>query len=212
MNDKVDTVGILLAGGLGRRMGGGDKFFREVGRRKILDWVIERSKPQVGELILNANGDLTRFKNFGLTIVPDVITGFAGPLAGILSGLEWALHNSPSINWVVSFATDAPFIPRNMVEMFKTGVATENIDIVCASSGGRKHPVFALWPVKIAKDLRHAITNENIRKIDRFTANYRIREIEFSIDPVDPFFNINDIANLSEAELLCRKINRLGDV
>mgnify|MGYP001278681649 FL=1 len=206
MSPVYNSIGVLLAGGLARRMGGGDKSLREVGERMILEWVVERSRPQVERLLLNANGDVTRFKHFGLPVVPDVLDGFVGPLAGVLSGLEWAIRSGCDVRWVVSFATDAPFIPVNMVERFEAVAVTTDSDIVCASSGGRRHPVFALWPVTIAKDLRKALVYEKVRKIDRFTANYNVQSVEFVTDPIDPFFNVNDPDSLERANILCRQL------
>lgn len=204
MSDIDDTIGILLAGGLGRRMGGGEKSLKTIGGRLILDWVIERSKPQVANLMLNANGNLEQFRRFGLPVVSDVVGGFAGPLAGILTGLEWTLARYNNVRWVASFATDAPFIPTDMVKMLKKAILDSRSDIAYASSSNQVHPVFALWPTSIAGELRHALVDEGIRKIDQFTANYLTCKVDFAIDPIDPFFNVNNPENLVEAESLYR--------
>ena len=196
------VAGVLLAGGLARRMGGGDKGLALLGGRPLLDRIIERIRPQVSELIINANGDAARFAEYGLPVVPDVIGDFAGPLAGVLTGLEWAAENAPGRPWVASFATDAPFVPPDLVERMSAAVETEGADMACAKSAGRTHPVFGLWPVALAADLRLAMIDEDMRKIDRWTARYNIIEVDFPDVPFYPFFNINAPDNLAEAERL----------
>ena len=165
-NKGEDVVGVLLAGGLSRRMGGGDKTLRLLAGRSILDRIIDRVRPQVGRLVLNANGDPARFAMTGLEIVPDVVPDYAGPLAGVLSGLDWAAENVPGARWVASFATDAPFLPADLVERLRAAAEREGADMACARSGGREHPVFGLWPVRLRHDLRRAMAEEGIRKVD----------------------------------------------
>jgi molybdopterin-guanine dinucleotide biosynthesis protein A len=195
-------VGVLLAGGRSERMGGGDKTLRMLGGRPMLARVIARARGQVGELIVNANGDPARFAAFGLPVVPDVIEGFAGPLAGILSALEWAAHSRPQAEWVASFATDAPFFPADLVERLAQALACEGADLACARSQGRAHPVFGLWRVALGRPLRRAMIEDNIRKIDLWTARYRVAHVDFAAEPYDPFFNVNRPENLAEAEKL----------
>ena len=199
---RPDTVGVLLAGGLSRRMGGGDKTLRPVAGRSILDRVIGRARDQVGPLILNANGDPARFAAYGLPVVPDVVEGFAGPLAGVLTGLEWTAANAPDAEWVASFATDAPFLPTDLVERLRRCMADKAADMACASSGGQAHPVFGLWPVRLRHELRRAMVEEGVRKVDIWTARYRLATAEFPLAPVDPFFNANKPDDLAEAEAL----------
>ena len=196
------VVGVLLAGGLARRMGGGDKPLRTLGGKPILDRVVARARPQVADLLLNVNGDPARFEGYGLPMAGDVIDGHAGPLAGILTGMEWARAAHPEVEWIVSFATDAPFLPGDLVAKLRAAAKGEYAEIACAMSGGRTHPVFALWPVALAGDLRTAMIDEDMRKIDAWTERYRIVHVEFPTDPVDPFFNINKPDNLAEAERL----------
>ena len=198
----MTVAGVLLAGGLARRMGGGDKGLALLGGRSLMDRIIERIRPQVSELIINANGDGARFAEYGLPVVADVIGDFAGPLAGVLTGLEWAAENAPGTEWVATFATDAPFIPVDLIERFLEAVERDGAEMACAASNGRAHPVFGLWPVALAADLRHAMEDEDMRKIDRWTARYNLVEVDFSDVPFDPFFNINDPDNLAEAERL----------
>ncbi len=198
----TQVAGVLLAGGLARRMGGGDKCLRPLAGETLLARVIARVAPQVGPLILNANGDPARFAPFGLPVVADVVEGYAGPLAGILTALDWAAENAPHHPLVASFATDAPFLPRDMVEVMVEARDLAGADLACAVSGGRTHPVFGLWPVELRADLRHALVEQGERKIDRWTASHRLVEVVFPCDPVDYFFNANRADDLAEAERL----------
>ena len=153
------------------------------------------------ELILNANGDPERFADFDLPVVADVIGDFAGPLAGVLTGMTWAEENVPEAKWLVSFATDAPFLPFNLVECLCTAVSSAGAEMACAQSNGRIHPVFALWPVQLKNELRQAMEEKEMRKIDRWTAGYKNKCVDFEADTngVDPFFNVNRPENLEEA-------------
>jgi molybdopterin-guanine dinucleotide biosynthesis protein A len=196
------VVGLLLAGGLSRRMGGGDKTLRLLGGRTILDHILERVRPQVGPLVLNANGDPARFAGTGLPVASDVVPDYAGPLAGVLTGLDWAAEHAPAARWVATFATDAPFQPVDLVERLQAAVEREGADMACARSGGREQPVFGLWPVHLRHDLRRAMVEEQIRKVDVWTARYRLAVADFDTDPVDPFFNTNRPDDLAEAERL----------
>ncbi len=193
-------AGVVLAGGLARRMGGGDKGLRPLGGRPLLAWTIERARPQVTALALNANGDAARFAEWGLPVVPDGISGFAGPLAGVLAGLEWAAGSVAGATHVASFATDAPFLPRDLVSRLAASLAGGAV-LACAASGGQLHPVFGLWPLALRQDLRRAL-EEGIRKVDQWTARYRLDAVDFAIEPVDPFFNVNRPEDLAAADRL----------
>jgi len=195
-------VGLLLAGGLSRRMGGGDKCLRVLAGRPIISHIIERVRPQVGALVLNANGDPARFATFGLPVAADNVAGFAGPLAGILAGLDWAAAAAPDSPMVLSVPSDAPFLPRDLAECLSAACRAEAADIVFAASGGQQHPVVGLWPVALREDLRRALVEENIRKVDLWTARYRVAVVDFPLEPVDPFFNTNRPEDLAEAESL----------
>ncbi len=196
------VVGVLLAGGLARRMGGGDKCLRELGGETLLARAAARLGPQVGRLVLSANGDPARFAAYGVPVATDVIPGHAGPLAGVLTGMEWARDHAPDCAWVVSAPTDAPFLPRDLVARFLAAVAGGDADLACAASEGRRHPVVGLWPVRLAGDLRRAMEDEDMRKIDLWTARYRLAVVTWSAAPVDPFFNANRLADLAVAERL----------
>jgi molybdenum cofactor guanylyltransferase len=196
------VVGLLLAGGLARRMGGGDKCLKQVGGQTLLDLVVERARSQVDALVLNANGDPGRFAAAGLPVVADPVPGFAGPLAGVLAGLEWAAANRPGAAWIASLATDTPFFPGDLVARLRDAAEREGADIAVAASGGRAHPVFALWPVRLAGELRRALVEEGARKIDLWTARHRTVPVEFPAEPFDPFFNLNTPEDVAEAERL----------
>ena len=203
MNPRGPSIaGVLLAGGLARRMGGGDKPLRMIGGRKLLELVIERMRPQVAALVLNANGDPARFAAYGLPVIADSVADNPGPLAGVLAGLDWAADNRPDCSMVVSVATDAPFLPRDLVSRLYAQMITEGADLACAASGRQAHPVIGLWPVRLRADLRHALADEDIRKVDVWTARYRLATVTFADRPIDPFFNANRPQDLERAEAL----------
>ena len=182
--------GLLLAGGQSRRMGGGDKALRLLGDVTLLERSIERWRRLDDRLELSANGEPARVARCDLRGVTDSIPGFAGPLAGVLAGLDWAAER-PDCCYVVSVATDAPFLPADLVARLAEGRQKAGADLACAASGGRAHPVFGFWPVWLREDLRRALVDEEIRKVDMFTARYRLAVVSFPDAPVDPFFNAN---------------------
>ena len=198
----MKIVGLLLAGGQSRRMGGGDKALRVVGGVPLLERVIERMRPQVEMLVLNANGDPARFASFGLPVVPDSIPDYAGPLAGVLAGLDWTAEHRPDCAHVVSVPTDAPFLPRDLVSRLVHGIEKCGADLACAASGGQPHPVIGLWPVRLREDLRRAVADETIRKVDVWTARHRLTIVPFPSEPLDPFFNANRPEDLTTAAAL----------
>ncbi len=200
MTEEQKIAGVLLAGGLARRMGGGDKCLRPLAGKPILGHVLARARPQVGPLLLNVNGDAARFAEFALPMAADVVSGHAGPLAGILTGMEWAAENAPECEWLASFATDAPFLPGDMVARLMAAVLAEGTEMARAASKGRAHPVFALWPVALAGALRQALVEEEIHKVDAWTARYKLATVDFSAAPHDPFFNVNRPEDFAEAE------------
>jgi molybdopterin-guanine dinucleotide biosynthesis protein A len=194
------VAGVILAGGLSRRMGGGDKGLRLLAGRPLLAHVIERARPQVGALVLNANGDPSRFAGLGLPVVADGVAGFAGPLAGILAGLDWAAADAPKCRWVASFAGDAPFVPVDLVARMVAAVEAAGADLATVASNGRSHPVFGLWPVALRDALRTALVDEDVRKVDVWTARYNLVTVDYAAAPIDPFFNANTPEDLAEAE------------
>lgn len=195
-----DVAGVLLAGGLARRMGGADKGLVALAGRAMLAHIIERVQPQVAALIINANGDPARFDAFGLPVAPDPIGGFAGPLAGILAGMAWARANAPSAKWLASIPSDTPFLPRDLVARLREAALREGRPLACAASGGQSHPVIGLWSLALERTLRHALVEEGVRKVDSWTARHSIATVTFAAEPIDPFFNINSPDDLRTAE------------
>jgi len=204
MTEQPATLGVILAGGLARRMGGGDKTMRAIAGRPILDHVIERLAPQCDSLILNANGDPARFGAWGLPVVPDDVPDFAGPLAGVLAALDWTALHHPTVEWVVSVAGDCPFLPRDLVARMQSERSAMQAELAVAASGDQSHPVVGLWKVSLREALRHALVVEECRKIDRWTARYKLVTTQWPVTPVDPFFNANTPDDVAEAEALAR--------
>jgi molybdenum cofactor guanylyltransferase len=202
MTETNEVPGVLLAGGLARRMGGGDKPMRTIGGRTILARVIARLAPQCDGLILNANGDPSRFAAFGLPVIADGVADFPGPLAGILAALDWAAANRPEVTWILSAAGDCPFLPRDLVARLHRALIEENAELAVAASAGQSHPVIGLWRVSLRQELRHALVVEDIRRIDRWTARYRLATVTWPTEPLDPFFNANTVEDIAEAERL----------
>lgn len=193
-----DVGFVLLAGGQSRRMGGGDKNQLELGGKSLMQHVLDRVERAGGPTVINANGDPRRYASYDLPVIADVIDGYAGPLAGILTGLEWMARHYPHCTHMVSLATDAPFLPTDMARRLYTGVGPD-ASIVQAQSNGQRHPVFAIWPVALAADLRRAVCDEGVRKIDNYTDCHSCNVVSFSGTP-DPFLNLNRPEDFVEAE------------
>lgn len=189
--DIPPTVGLVLAGGLARRMGGGDKALIQLGGRTILERVLARLRPQCRAIVLNANRDPGRFAGYGLPVVPDDIPDYAGPLAGILAGLDWMAANAADCDWMLSVPGDCPFLPGDLVARLHAARLAGNQPLACARSGDWRHPVVGLWPVSLRADLRHALEAEGLHKIEVWTARHGVAIAEWADSPVDPFFNVN---------------------
>jgi molybdopterin-guanine dinucleotide biosynthesis protein A len=196
------TLGLVLAGGLARRMGGGDKARIKIGSVTILQRVLACLKPQCSHIIINANGDPGRFADIGLPVVADSVTGFAGPLAGILAGLDWAAAKAPDIAWLASVPGDCPFLPNDLVTRLHEARTAAGVPLACARSGQWRHPVVGLWPVHLRDDLRHALIDEDLHKIELWTARHGIAIADWPEAPVDPFFNVNTPEDAARAEAL----------
>jgi molybdopterin-guanine dinucleotide biosynthesis protein A len=202
MTDMPQTVGLVLAGGQARRMGGGDKAFIEIGGRKILDRVLARLQPSCRRIVLNANGDPQRFASWGLPVIADGVKDFAGPLAGILAGMDWTARNYPAVEWMASVPGDCPFLPESFVERLHEVRAAQSRTLACAQSGDWRHPVVGLWNVRLREDLRKALVVEDLHKIEVWTARHGVAIATWPDTPVDPFFNVNTPEDIAQAEKL----------
>jgi molybdopterin-guanine dinucleotide biosynthesis protein A len=200
MSKLPHTLGLVLVGGLARRMGGGDKALLRIGAATILERVLERLTPQCARLILNANGDPTRFAFTRLPVVADEVPDFAGPLAGVLAGLDWAARHAPDIQWVASVPGDCPFLPRDLVARLHAAREQAGLPLACARSGEWRHPVVGIWPVALRGDLRGALVHEHLHKIEVWTARHGVAIADWPATPVDPFFNVNTPADAAEAD------------
>jgi molybdopterin-guanine dinucleotide biosynthesis protein A len=192
-------LGLILAGGLARRMGGGDKARIRVGGAMILERVLSCLMPQCARVIINANGDPARFADTGLPVVPDSVPDFTGPLAGILAGLDWAAAQMPEIADIVSVPGDCPFLPADLVPRLMAARAA-GAPLACARSGDWRHPVVGLWPIRLRDDLRRALLEEGLHKIEVWTARHGVGIAEWPSEPVDPFFNVNTPEDAAAAE------------
>jgi molybdenum cofactor guanylyltransferase len=197
---RPSTLGLVLAGGLARRMGGGDKARIRIGGMTILDRVLARLKLQCSRVILNANGDPARFADAGLPVVPDSVPGFAGPLAGILAGLDWTAAHAPDCEWVVSAPGDCPFLPNDLIARLHEARGAAKAPLASAKSGQQIHPVVGLWPLSLREDLRHALVDEDLRKIDLWTARHGVAIADWPDRPIDPFFNVNTPDDAARAQ------------
>jgi molybdopterin-guanine dinucleotide biosynthesis protein A len=202
MTEAAGTLGLVLAGGLARRMGGGDKAMITIGGTSILDRVLERLRLQTAGIIINANGDPARFAATGLPVIADTVPGFAGPLAGVLAGLDWAAANKPDITYIASVPGDCPFLPRDLVARLHSARISDDLPLACARSGAWRHPVVGLWPVTLRDDLRRALLDEDLRKIEVWTARHGIAIADWPDKPVDPFFNVNTPEDAARANAL----------
>jgi molybdopterin-guanine dinucleotide biosynthesis protein A len=196
------TLGLVLAGGLARRMGGGDKARIRIGGATILARVLACLKPQCERIIINANGDPARFADTGLPVVADDVPDFAGPLAGILAGLDWAAAQAPQIEWLLSVPGDCPFLPKDLLARLHDARVGAGTPLACARSGEWRHPVVGLWPVKLREDLRCALTQEGLHKIEIWTARHGIAIADWPAEPIDPFLNVNTPDDAVRAEAL----------
>jgi molybdenum cofactor guanylyltransferase len=194
--------GVVLAGGLARRIGGGDKPLCKIGGHTILSRVIARLEPQCERLFLSANGDPMRFASFGLPVIADGVKQHPGPLAGILAGLDWVAAHRPNTQWILSVPGDCPFLPRDLVVRLRQAVSAEDAELAVAASQGRSHPVIGLWKVALRDALREALVVEGLRKVQVWTERYRVATVAWPDEPLDPFFNVNTVEDLAEAERL----------
>jgi molybdenum cofactor guanylyltransferase len=200
------TLGLVLSGGLARRIGGGDKALIRIGGTSILRRVVACLAPQCCQLILNANGDPSRFADTGLQIVADSMPDYPGPLAGILAGLDWAAAHVPQIDWMVSAPGDCPFLPRDLVARLHRARLDAGTVLACAASARRLHPVVGLWPVTLREDLRQALLSEGVRKVETWAARHGVATADWPVTTVDPFFNVNTAEDIAEANRIAAQM------
>jgi molybdopterin-guanine dinucleotide biosynthesis protein A len=187
-------------------MGGGDKGLLRFGQGTMLGHVAARLAPQVGRLVINANGDPARFSAFDLPVVPDTIDGNVGPLAGVLAGMRWARTNTPAARFIATASTDAPFLPLDLVARLLMAADANPGAIAIARSGGHLHPVIGLWPVCHHDDLEQSL-RDDIRKVLRWTDRHGtlpvdFADVEIGNQRIDPFFNANTPDELEQARRL----------
>ena len=199
------TLGLVLAGGLARRMGGGDKARITIGGVTILQRVLACLKPQCSGLVINANGDPARFADTKLPVVSDNVPDFAGPLAGILAGLDWTALHMPECEWLASVPGDCPFLPNDLITRLHAARAAAGAPLACARSGEWRHPVIGLWPVALREDLRRALVAEGLRKIEIWTARHGVAIASWPAEPVDPFFNVNTPEDAAQAQTIAAR-------
>lgn len=198
---KENVVAVILAGGQARRMGGADKPLTEIDGTPLLQYVIDRAKPQIEHLVLNANGDTSRYAQYDLPMQEDIVPDFAGPLAGVVSAMAWARAFHPEATHIITMAADTPFYPQDYVQRMISAI-DEDKPLACASYKGRTQPVFGLWPIDLHNELHHALTEEGIHKVDLFSARYGVADVNFDDIPYNPFFNVNRLDDIAQGEAL----------
>lgn len=196
------TIGVVLAGGQATRMGGGDKALLKVGDRTILSRALARLSPYCDPIVLNANGDPSRFSGYGLPVIPDSVPDFAGPLAGILAGMEWAQTHRPGIEWIATVPGDCPFLPENLVPRLHTAARLAGRPLACAKSGDWRHPATAIWRTSLHDDLHESLVSGGLRKMEVWAERHGVALAEWPDEPFDYFFNVNTPDDLCEAELI----------
>lgn len=206
MQSRISVTGVILAGGLARRMGGQAKPLIALGEIPILSRVIEVLRPQCASLSLNANTGLHRYQLYQLPILVDATDGFLGPLAGVLAGMDAAAENQPDVNFLLSAPGDTPFLPKDLVARLYAAKTQEQASIAVAASGGRAHHTVALWDISLREALRKALNDEGVRAVSEFIARHKKVDVGWSLDPYDPFFNVNSPEDLEiAAEILAKR-------
>jgi molybdopterin-guanine dinucleotide biosynthesis protein A len=196
----TDAVGVILAGGQSRRMGGVDKALIPLGGTTLIERAIARASVQVADLIINANGDPKRFAHLGLPVVADPVGGFVGPIAGILAGFDWMRANRPKARWLASFSCDTPFFPMDMVERLVESACNDRAKVAVAESNSQQHHIFAVWSADISTSSEDVLVRRGLRKMGDFVAAFPNVHVTFATDPLDPFLNINTPEELARAE------------
>lgn len=206
----MNVVGVILAGGKSSRMGGGDKSLLDLGGQTVLSRVIDRLEEQVDTIVLNANGDALRFEEYGLPVISDSIDGFAGPLAGVLAGMDWGYGHGA--DYILTVAADTPFFPTHLLLGLQMARESKNSPLVMAMTPDPKrkfarHPTFGLWSVDLREDLRQAL-NDGARKVIQWTKPHGCAEMVFDFDGVDPFFNVNTPDDMVAAKEMLKEFDQ----
>jgi molybdopterin-guanine dinucleotide biosynthesis protein A len=201
----TETTGLILAGGRAQRMGGRDKAFLPFAGGNLVHRAIVRLRPQCDRVIINANRELDRLAEFGVPVIADSVAGYAGPLAGILGGLDWLAEHAPEAA-LLTVPVDGPFFPDDLGSRLRAAAKSQGVAIACAQSGGRRHGVYGLFSAALRDDLRRALTIDGIRKVDDWLARHDVAVAEWSTEPVDPFFNVNTPDELACAEQYLRAL------
>lgn len=189
----TSVAGVVLAGGLSTRMGGTDKCLLELNGTSLLQRAADKLRQQVGSVAINTNSDASAYQSLGLPVLHDSFEGFAGPLAGVLTGMEWA--HTQGASHIITVAADTPFFPDDLVAEMQTVLSAQTGKIAIAETsgiGGKyfNHPTFGLWPVALRDDLRDALEH-GVRKVMQWVKPHGVVKVAFSVDPIDPFFNVN---------------------
>ncbi|MEZ5870409.1 MAG: molybdenum cofactor guanylyltransferase MobA [Nitratireductor sp.] len=209
MIESDEVTGVILAGGLSRRMGGTEKSLADLAGKPLISHVRDRLMRQLNTIVLNANGDPARFAILGLPVQNDTIGGFAGPLAGILAGMRWASANVPGSRFIATVAADTPFFPATLVNTLRNQHDGSDEMIALATSQGNRHPVFGLWPVSLADALEDFLNTSDNGKVMLFVRQYALVDVDFSLDTAghDPFFNVNTPEELEMARAILEESN-----
>jgi molybdopterin-guanine dinucleotide biosynthesis protein A len=200
MKATESVVGIILAGGLARRMGGGDKCLLPLAGKTLLQRTIDRIQPQVSTLLLNANGNSLRFARTRLPVVADQYANNLGPLAGIHAGFTWMKSNAPDAQWLLSVASDTPFFPANLADSLLEAIGESKL--VVARSNQQPHPVFALWHISLIDEIANQLATGEVPRLQDWITVHQPVTVDFTADGYDPFFNINTPQDLYAAEPL----------
>jgi FdhD protein len=210
---KNQVAGVVLAGGLSRRMGGGNKSLKPIGGRPMIAHTLARLVPQAGVTIINANDGAEAYCNFDHAVIPDTKDGHAGPLAGVLTGMQWSRGNAPKARWIVTAAADTPFFPDDLVDRLVAAVGDKEGTIALAKSNDKLHPVFGLWPIALADDLATWLEDDNNRKVLAWVDRHELAEVTFTGlevagEVLDPFFNVNTPEDLEVARSIAAEIGQ----
>ncbi|MGH6760175.1 MAG: molybdenum cofactor guanylyltransferase MobA [Phyllobacterium sp.] len=207
----MSAIAVVLAGGRSSRMGYEDKALKDLGGRPLLAHVLDRLAPQAAHIALNTNADPGLYAGFGLPVIPDSISGFAGPLAGILAGMEWTAGHHPDASHILTVAADTPFFPTNLSNVLEEAATHPTGRIALATSNGQWHPVFAYWPVAYRLDLRAWLAQPQHRRVREWIRSKPHVLVDFPLIKaqngayIDPFFNANTPEDLEQALHILRE-------